>query len=85
MNEEYFHISKKAQEKYGRLSLAVAQKGAYCDGKPEQYVDYDEENIPTDEQAAQMCFGCPVRQQCEEFAKEAKVNWGVWHGEVYGR
>lgn len=36
---------------------------------------------PGDERAAlRICSGCPVRQDCLEFALEARVRFGIWGG-----
>lgn len=30
--------------------------------------------------ARELCFKCPVRQQCLEFAVEERIDYGVWGG-----
>jgi WhiB family redox-sensing transcriptional regulator len=30
--------------------------------------------------ALSICFGCPVRQKCLQYALEHKEPWGVWGG-----
>lgn len=46
-----------------------------------QLVDYFFSKIPLEKYAAKnLCFTCPVRQQCLQWALENKQIWGVWGG-----
>jgi len=52
-------------------------------GKPEnkQYVDGFFSKVPKEKYAAKnLCFSCPVRQECLQWALENKQIWGVWGG-----
>lgn len=56
-----------------------------CEGKPDEYQDYDAFNVPSPGRAKMMCGGCPFAAQCAAFAEAEKPAWGVWSGTVYGR
>lgn len=72
--------SPKARRLQTELRDQIHEKGANCDGNPAKWVDY--ETPPTPAEARQMCFGCPVRALCKQYADEANVSWGVWAGEI---
>ena len=40
--------------------------------------DYSEENT---REAKKICWGCPVWEQCREWATENKIPYGVWGGQ----
>lgn len=29
-------------------------------------------------EAIMLCFGCPVREQCDEYQKRTNTNYGIW-------
>lgn len=58
------------------------QKGSNCLGEPELYIDFEE--WPTEEDAAELCFGCPIRKACGAYAESTPTAWGIWGGKVYG-
>lgn len=58
------------------------QKNALC-AKPSNRSSIDwffDSNIEKKYAAKNMCFGCPVRKQCLQWALEHKQIWGVWGG-----
>lgn len=49
--------------------------------KNEYMVDYFFSDDPEEKyQAKNLCFQCPVRQNCVKYALESKEIWGVWGG-----
>lgn len=52
----------------------------FCKGKPEKWMDYEDEDEPSKEEAAQMCDGCPLQKACANFAIAARMPHGVWGG-----
>jgi len=79
----YLSLPKRTQDKLELLWKEADKKGALCINKTDEYIDYPEEETPTQEEAQLMCFGCPVRALCKQVAREADVTYGVWGGEVY--
>ena len=58
------------------------QKDALC-SKPEyaEAVDWFFSKEPKEKYAAKnLCFQCPVRQQCLQWALEHRQIWGIWGG-----
>lgn len=80
------------RSRYGRRALlpysealTAAQRSAkapqpYCSDRPDEYVDYDEDSIPSEEEAAAMCAPCPLRDLCLDNARRTQPGWGVWGG-----
>lgn len=65
------------------LSLARHDPNApqpLCVGRWEEFTEYDEEHTPTEEQAAEMCDGCPLLDICRQSAKKERPEWGVQGG-----
>lgn len=54
----------------------------YCKGDPGPWMDWDETNIPTAEEAAAMCYGCPLVKACPNYAYAAKETHGIWGGHI---
>jgi hypothetical protein len=54
-----------------------------CLNREDLYIDYEEENTPTAEQAYLMCEGCPVLVECARMANAYKPPLGVWGGSVW--
>lgn len=54
-----------------------------CYGNPGPYMDYDEDNIPSNEEAEALCAGCPLKEMCEEYALKTGETHGVWGGKVF--
>lgn len=63
-----------------RLTRAATAQDPNCKGRGDEFVDY--EVAPTAEQAAALCAGCPIFDECREYAQAAQP-YGVWGGEVY--
>ncbi len=51
---------------------------ASCHGRAEEMF-----SEPTEQRRArQVCFGCPVRNQCLSEALDNRIEWGVWGGKT---
>lgn len=48
-----------------------------------RYTDYEDDEAPSKVQAALMCAGCPLFDQCGEFALKIRPTHGVWAGKVW--
>lgn len=72
--------TNRARAAYKKLLDAQEESPYNCKDRTEEFVDYGEP--PTDEEAQEMCFGCPLRKVCGDYAQAANVTWGVWNGEV---
>lgn len=57
-----------------------------CTGRADEFTGWDApgRSAPTDEEAIDMCHGCPILEQCHAYATLAEP-FGVWAGKVYGR
>ena len=75
--------SPEVQKKFRNLIEGAIEKQVPCLNKPEKWVDYDEEHPPSDREAAQMCWGCPLRLECLDYAESAGVTFGVYGGRVF--
>jgi hypothetical protein len=77
-------IKKEAITSWVKLSQAQEEVGSYnCKDNPYFFMDYwddDEQNILTDDEAEQLCYGCPLIKLCYEFAIANKEEYGVWGG-----
>lgn len=94
---KHLHVKPGAERAWDRFNKALSDAAnaatpeerrkhplPNCHGKPELYSDYDDDSIPTEEEAYALCFGCPLIELCAAFAEEEQPAWGVWAGEVFG-
>lgn len=65
--------------------LEEAQKyvDAKCKNNPGPYMDWDEDSIPTAEEAKRLCFGCPLAKACENGGVAGRESHGIWGGHVF--
>jgi len=78
--------AERAWDRFDRALAAASETGVNkpnCEGKPGLYSDYDEDSIPTEEQAYALCFGCPLLALCASYAEQEQPKWGVWAGTVF--
>lgn len=60
-----------------------------CVGREAEFVDYDEDDLPTAEEAYRLCHGdesmpkCPLLELCAVWAEQERPAYGVWAGEVF--
>ncbi len=94
---KHLHVKPGAERAWDRFNKALSDAAnaatpeerrkhplPNCHGKPELYSDYDDDSIPTEEEAYALCFACPLIELCAAFAEEEQPAWGVWAGEVFG-
>ena len=76
-----------SEELYHRLIRGTAEHWTPCSEDPEKWDCWDREGeeIPTDEQAEEMCFGCPLLDICREYAQNERPTIGIYGGQVWGR
>lgn len=75
--------SPRVQKMFRDLITGAIDKQVPCLNRPEKWVDYEEDNPPDRWEANKMCFGCPIRRQCLEYAKASGASFGVYGGEVF--
>jgi hypothetical protein len=79
----YLKLGKRAQRAWEPLAEKFEQTRGLCYRNPAPYIDYEEENTPSPNQAFQLCKGCPMLVECARFASAYKPVIGVWGGEVW--
>lgn len=79
----YLRLGRRAQKAMKPLQEKFDETRSICYGNPAPYIDYDEEDPPTKEEAFLMCSGCEMLVECGRFAAASKPYMGVWGGEVY--
>lgn len=87
---EHYGIPKGAEKAWRALSDAQDQEELWnCKDNSYFYVDYDGkgfddgDNNPkplTEDQAAQLCFQCPLLKVCYDYAVAADEKFGVYGG-----
>jgi len=79
----YLMLGARANRANNALWKAYRSNDPKCTGREDLYVDYDEDNPPTPDEAYLMCEGCPVLVECARFANAYKPPIGVWGGQVW--
>lgn len=79
----YLKMNKRASDASLALEDQYSKGRSKCFGKPEKYMDYDEDKLPTNAEAYELCNGCPMLVECARFASALKPPIGVWGGQVY--
>ena len=79
----YLRLSRRAQKALLPLEAKYDETRSTCYKNPAPYIDYDEENPPSKEDAYIMCKACPMLVECGRFATASKPYIGVWGGEVW--
>ena len=77
----YLKMGKRAQDASIALELGYARVRSKCFDKPEKYMDYDENDPPTNAEAYELCNGCPLLVECGRFANTLRPPIGVWAGQ----
>jgi hypothetical protein len=77
----YLKMGKRAQDASAVLENQFIETRSKCFDKPEKYIDYDEENPPTNDEAYELCNGCPMLVSCGRFANALRPPIGVWAGQ----
>lgn len=85
----HLNVKPDAERAWDRFNKALEEARTSgvnvpnCQDKPAPYADYDEENIPSAEDAYGLCFGCPLIELCSSYAEQERPAWGVWAGEAW--
>ena len=79
----YLKLAKRADRASDALEKAMGSRTPKCADNPGPYIDYDEDNPPSKEEAYKLCRSCPVLMECARFANALRPEVGVWGGEVY--
>lgn len=82
---DYLKLTPIQSEASDKLNYALDDSGkrTACRIDPAPYMDYDERTPPSAVEAAKLCAGCDVIEQCLAFAKVLKPKTGVWGGTVF--
>ena len=84
---KYLQIRPEARAAWDRFNTALegarntGESVPNCDGKPGLYSDYTEDDMPTGDEAFDLCYGCPLLGMCATFAELERPAWGVWAGD----
>ena len=79
----YLKLSKRAQRAHIPLEMGYDRVQSKCYQNPKPYMDYDEDAPPTQQEAFDLCDGCPLMVECGRFATAYRPPLGVWAGEVW--
>lgn len=86
---KHLHVkpdAEKAWERFDKALRRTAETGENvpnCQGRSAEFVDYDDDDLPTAEDAYRMCYGCPLIELCANYAEQERPAWGVHAGEVW--
>lgn len=86
---KHLHVkpdAEKAWERFDkalRLATETGENVPNCQGRSAEFVDYDDDDLPTAEDAYMMCYGCPLIELCANYAEQERPAWGVHAGEVW--
>lgn len=88
----YLRVKPDAEDAWQRFSDALdkardsGENLPNCEGKPEIFQDYEEDDMPTAFEARLACADCPLLLLCEKYAKADKPAYGIWAGKrwLYG-
>ena len=79
----YLNLNKRSQRMWEPLEKKFGEVRSLCYEKPTNYIDYEEQDTPSKDEAFRMCNGCPMLVECGRFANAYKPVIGVWAGEVW--
>jgi hypothetical protein len=79
----YLKLTKRQQVAMSPLEIALDNKVPNCQNKANLFVDYDEDDEPTPDNAYKMCNGCPMLVECARFANAYRPPVGIWGGQVW--
>lgn len=80
---QYLMLGKRAQRANEALWESYKKAEPKCLNNPAPYIDYAEENTPSQSDAYMLCKGCPILVECGRFANAYKPPVGVWAGQVW--
>jgi hypothetical protein len=79
----HLNVKPDAERAWDRFNKALEQARLTgenvpnCQDRPAEFVDYDEEGLPTAEEAYRLCYGCPLLELCATYAEQERPAWGV--------
>jgi hypothetical protein len=86
---KYLQVKPQAEKAWDRFSAALEEARntgeglPNCEDNPGPYMDYDDDNPPTPEQAYELCYECPLLELCAAYAEQERPAWGVWAETVW--
>ncbi|UXO93864.1 hypothetical protein Pan2_45 [Pseudanabaena phage Pan2] len=92
---KHLHVkpdAEKAWERFDKALRLAAETGENvpnCQGRSAEFVDYDDDDLPSAEDAYRMCYGdesrprCKLLELCAVYAEQERPAWGVHAGEVW--
>jgi hypothetical protein len=84
---KYLQIKPEARAAWDKFDTALeharntGENVPNCQDNPAPYMDYDDENPPTAEEAYSLCYGCPLIELCATFSELGRPAHGVWAGD----
>jgi hypothetical protein len=85
----HLNVKPDAERAWDRFNKALeearltGENVPNCQDNPAPYADYDDEEIPSAEEAHALCFDCPLIALCSSYAEQERPAWGVWSGEPW--
>jgi len=85
----HLNVKPDAERAWDRFDKALEQARLTgvnvpnCQDRPAEFVDYDEDDLPTAEEAYRLCYGCPLLDLCATYAEQERPAWGVHAQEVW--
>ena len=86
---KYLQVKPEAEKAWDRFSAALEEARntgknlPNCEDNPGPYMDYDDDNPPTPEEAYELCYGCPLLELCSVYAELDRPAHGIWGGDVW--
>ncbi len=85
----HLNIKPDAERAWDRFNKALEEARTTgvnvpnCQDRPAEFVDYDEEDLPTAEEAYMLCSGCPILSLCATWAEQERPAYGIWAETVW--
>lgn len=91
----HLNVKPDAERAWDRFNKALeearltGENVPNCQDRPAEFVDYDEDNLPTADEAYRLCHGdentpkCPLLELCAVYAEQERPAWGVHGGEAW--
>lgn len=86
-----YKVKEDAQGVWQEFQVALDSTRTPCH-RDDAFVEFEDPRysdegpkppMPTTEQAAAMCAGCPLLAMCNEFAEREKPDWGIHGGRIW--
>lgn len=85
----HLNVKPDAERAWDRFNKALekarltGENVPNCQDRPAEFVDYDEDNLPTAEEAYMLCADCPLLELCASYAEQERPAWGIHAQEVW--